>query len=113
MLVVLCFSLPLPSHSLTTFQSKKEEVLFAVEGSTIFPKVVNPESAQEENESRRLWSKVTAAIKAKDLDAATESKTAIEDRQRADAKKREETSEEWKPKWFKLAKNDQYEPRIE
>lgn len=53
----------------------------------------------------RLWSKVTAAIKAKDLDAATDAKSAIEDAQREKAAKGvspkpqyfKQVDGEWKP----------------
>lgn len=50
----------------------------------------------------RLWAKVTKAIKEKDLDAATDAKTAIEDAQREMVREREERNEPWKPKYFTL-----------
>jgi hypothetical protein len=51
-------------------------------GSDVAPKWVAPEDEQEPYESRRLWRDLTRAILAKDMDAATESKTAIENAQR-------------------------------
>lgn len=70
-----------------------------------------PESEQEWNESRRLWSGVTAAIKKKDLDAATDAKTAIEDAQRESARQREEKNEKFDPKYFVL-EDDEWRPKI-
>ena len=64
------------------------------------PKSIAPEAEQEENESRRLWSKVTAAIKRNDQDAATDEKTKVEDRQREIAKMREDCGDKWTPKYF-------------
>lgn len=64
-------------------------------------KSVSPEHQQAPNESRRLWTKVTAAIKAKDLDAATDAKTEIEDAQREAAREREAKGEQWAPRFFK------------
>ena len=46
------------------------------------PKWVAPEDEQEQYESRRLWRDLTRAIIAKDMDAATEAKTAVENAQR-------------------------------
>ncbi|KAI0353174.1 Oxysterol-binding protein, partial [Trametes cingulata] len=58
----------------------EKRVLFDAtkDGQNIAPKWVAPEEEQEPNESRRLWSKLTKAIVAKDMDAATEAKTAVE-----------------------------------
>ncbi|CAG8715597.1 25234_t:CDS:2 [Dentiscutata erythropus] len=67
----------------------KKEVLFSVQESKIYPKIVAPEEEQEENESRRLWSKVTNALIGRNLDLATDEKTIIEDNQRNEAKLRE------------------------
>jgi len=51
-------------------------------GSDVAPKWVAPEDEQEPYESHRLWRDLTRAILAKDMDAATESKTAVENAQR-------------------------------
>jgi Oxysterol-binding protein len=89
-------------------------------------KLVVPESEQEPNESRRcaiiitvvntlsgsarltilyscrLWSKLTAAIRKNDMEAATQSKAAVEDAQREATKRREESGEVWVPRYFEL-----------
>jgi hypothetical protein len=52
--------------------------------------------------SRRLWTKVTDAIKAKDMKAATDSKVDIEEAQRERTAKREEAGETWSPRYFRL-----------
>jgi len=51
-------------------------------GDDVAPKWVAPEDEQEPYESRRLWRDLTRAILAKDMDAATEAKTAVETAQR-------------------------------
>ena len=51
-------------------------------GSDVAPKWVAAEDEQEQYESRRLWRDLTRAILAKDMDAATEAKTAVENAQR-------------------------------
>ncbi|GAA5954637.1 hypothetical protein JCM21900_006088 [Sporobolomyces salmonicolor] len=90
--------------------SKGKEVLFNAHDAHVTQKSVAPEDQQLPNESRRLWSKVTSAIKAKDLDAATEAKTAIEDAQREAAREREEKGETFQPKFFKLSDKGEWRP---
>jgi hypothetical protein len=51
-------------------------------GSAIAPKWVAPEDEQEPYESRRLWRDLTRALLAKDMDAATNAKGAVENAQR-------------------------------
>ena len=51
-------------------------------GHDVAPKWVAPEDEQEQYESRVLWRDLTRAILAKDMDAATEAKTAVENAQR-------------------------------
>ena len=92
--------------------SGNHDELFDAHKATIVQKEVIPEEQQEENESRRLWSKVTQAIKEKNLDKATESKSAIEEKQRALAKEREENAEKWEPKFF-VQRGEKYHPRME
>jgi hypothetical protein len=48
----------------------------------------------------RLWSKLTEAIKNRDMDGATDAKTAVEDRQRQLAKERETQGTKWTPRFF-------------
>jgi len=74
-------------------RNKKDDVVFDSAASHVTQKSVSAENDQEEFESRRLWSKVTQAIKRKDLDAATESKSVIEEHQRAGASARTERRE--------------------
>ncbi|KAG0336622.1 hypothetical protein BG004_007959 [Podila humilis] len=67
----------------------KKEVFFDAKTAVICPKLVAPEEKQEENESRRLWSKLTAALKVNNQDLATIEKSKIEDAQRAKRKEGE------------------------
>ncbi|KAI9255198.1 hypothetical protein BDA99DRAFT_518159 [Phascolomyces articulosus] len=84
-----------------------KELLFDVKAATIQPKIVVPDDEQDEYESRRLWSKVTAAIKNRDMDTATSEKTLVEDSQRAKARDRDEKGHTWHPTFFDEI-NDEY-----
>ncbi|KAK0568803.1 Oxysterol-binding protein OBPa [Tilletia horrida] len=88
------------------------EQLFNARTAKFVDKIVIPESEQEEFESRRLWSKVTEGIKERNLEKATEAKTAIEDAQRQAVKRRDEKGEKWVPKYF-TAKGERFYPNIE
>ena len=66
------------------------------------PPLTRPLSEQGERESQRLWLCTVKAVHVKDHVKATDEKAKIEDRQREEAKHREETGEEWHPKLFRL-----------
>lgn len=93
-------------------KASSKNTLFDVKQSKIFPKTVAPESDQEPNESQRQWSALTAAIYKRDMDAATDAKTAVEDAQRHNAKIREDEGVEWRPRFFDT-KNDDFALQIE
>lgn len=94
-----------------TSQTKGRETLFDASTARVVQKAVSPEDQQAPNESRRLWTKVTAAIKAKDLDAATDAKSAIEEAQREAARQRDASGETFKPRFFKpTGKNGEWRP---
>jgi len=74
-------------------------------------KSVRPVDDQEPNESRRLWQSVTAAIDSKNMEAATEAKSAIEDAQREARRKREESNQQHVPRFFQLV-DDRWMPNL-
>ncbi|KAI7853211.1 hypothetical protein BDC45DRAFT_545685 [Circinella umbellata] len=82
--------------------SSKKQSLFDVKRSSIHPMIVEQEQHQENHESRRLWSKVTDAIKQKDQDTATNEKMLLEDKQRSDAKERQKQGTSFQPQFFEL-----------
>ncbi|KAG9953173.1 Oxysterol-binding protein, partial [Aureobasidium melanogenum] len=82
--------------NLTT--GKKELIFDATHAKPSYPKA-RPLEEQGDRESQRLWDKVTKAIKVADQRTATDEKSAIEDRQRAEAAERGES--EWQPKLFR------------
>ncbi|XP_063788852.1 oxysterol-binding protein-related protein 11 [Pseudophryne corroboree] len=63
-------------------------------------KRVRPIEKQGLFESRRLWTHVTEALTAKDIEKATEHKRALEERQRAEERHRTETEAPWETKYF-------------
>lgn len=71
---------------------------------TALPKptpTVKPVEEQQELESRRIWKKVSDALKSGDYAVASAEKSAIENQQRALRKERETTNEVWVPAHFK------------
>ncbi|MGH0154320.1 UNVERIFIED_CONTAM: hypothetical protein FKN15_026779 [Acipenser sinensis] len=62
--------------------------------STIKKKVRKLED-QLEYESRSLWKDVTVNLKLRDIDAATEAKHSLEEKQRAEARERKEKEMQW------------------
>ncbi|KAF7340192.1 hypothetical protein MVEN_01937800 [Mycena venus] len=94
-------------------KSGKKHVLFDAikDGDKIVDKQVPPEDQQEPNESRRLWRDLTKAIIAKDMEAATTSKTAVEDAQREQRRKLEESGAKHVPRFFEL-RDGQWKPKL-
>ncbi|CAM4703280.1 unnamed protein product [Leuciscus chuanchicus] len=66
----------------------------------VIKKKIRPLEKQAQYESRRLWQHVTVALKAGDIDAATERKHQLEEKQRREGKQRTASSTTWKPKYF-------------
>ncbi|KAF9920929.1 hypothetical protein FBU30_009115 [Linnemannia zychae] len=67
-----------------------KDIFFDAKTAKIVPKIVAPEDQQEPNESRRLWTKLTSALKVNNQDLATVEKGKVEDAQRACTKDRED-----------------------
>ena len=128
-----------PTHPFVPQGEKR--VLFDAhkDGQKIAPKWVAPEDEQEPNESRRcahspsppfppsrrawswsrkltilncrLWTRLTRAIVAKEMDAATEAKTAVEDAQRETRRNLEERGDTHVPRFFHL-KDGRWVPKL-
>ena len=79
----------------------QKKVLFDATHAKHSPPLTRPINEQGERESQRLWLSTVKAVHARDHVKATEEKAKIEDRQREEAKHREERSEEWMPKLFR------------
>ncbi|EJD04489.1 oxysterol-binding protein family [Fomitiporia mediterranea MF3/22] len=105
------------SHAMEFKSSKtgQKRILFDADsevGKRVAEKIVPPESEQEPTESRRQWVKLTEAILAKNMDAATDAKCAVEDAQREDRRVRDEKGEKFVPRFFEL-KDGRWEPKIQ
>lgn len=59
----------------------------------------------------RLWESVTIAIEDKNMEAATDAKSAIEEAQREQRRKREQSGERHIPRFFELAE-DRWIPKL-
>ncbi|KAJ1731659.1 Oxysterol-binding protein OBPa [Coemansia biformis] len=89
------------------------EVLFASANEDVVPQIVADLHGQEPNESRNLWKDVTRAIREGDQDAATTYKSAIEERQRLDARERESCGERFVPRFFRLESDARHHPKLQ
>ncbi|KAK2815422.1 hypothetical protein Q5P01_025889 [Channa striata] len=66
----------------------------------VIKKKIRPVEKQDQYESRHLWQLVTASLKAGNMDAATEHKYCLEERQRSEGKQRAATKTPWRPRYF-------------
>ncbi|XP_052460603.1 oxysterol-binding protein-related protein 9 isoform X4 [Carassius gibelio] len=66
----------------------------------IVKKKVRKLEDQLEYESRSLWKDVTTNLKLRDIDAATEAKHSLEEKQRAEARERKEQDMQWETRLF-------------
>ncbi|KAG2187143.1 hypothetical protein INT44_004813, partial [Umbelopsis vinacea] len=70
------------------------------------PMQIKPIEEQGEWESRRIWQKVSDAILEGDVTKASEEKTKIENKQRAEKKERDEANQQWQPQYFTWVEQD-------
>ncbi|XP_065844435.1 oxysterol-binding protein-related protein 11-like [Oscarella lobularis] len=99
----LCRISGLWSDELTiAFEDDREPIVFnaSATDSGRENKIVRPISVQGDYESRRLWRRVTLALKRGDFAKAEQAKEELEERQRQDEKSRVENVIEYKPKLF-------------
>ncbi|CAJ0966478.1 unnamed protein product [Ranitomeya imitator] len=82
-----------------TYNSGETKVIDTTKLSVIRKKI-RPVAKQGPTESRRIWENVTNALKADNVDAASEHKHQLEEKQRAEARQRASANAPWKPKYF-------------
>ncbi|GAA5795608.1 hypothetical protein HPULCUR_000969 [Helicostylum pulchrum] len=90
-------------------KNSSKESFFSVEKNPVISKLVEPLDNQEWNESRKLWSKVTAGLASNNMDYATDEKTFIENRQREETAARQKQGIQWQPRFFDINKKAEYE----
>ncbi|KFO27277.1 Oxysterol-binding protein-related protein 10 [Fukomys damarensis] len=66
----------------------------------VYPKRIRPLEKQGPMESRNLWQEVTRYLHLGDIDAATEQKRQLEEKQRIEERKRDSLCTAWRPKYF-------------
>lgn len=76
------------------------------------PKTCPPEELQASNESRKLWSGVSEAIKSRNYSLATTLKREIEEYQRNKAAERLEKGHQWKPRFFEASSEGTGKPTL-
>lgn len=94
-----------------TLATEKRQLFDARTMAAPVPQTVAPEAEQEPNESRRLWRDLTKAIAAKNMDAATEAKSSVEEEQRDARRKLDESGKKHAPRFFELRDN-RWMPKI-
>lgn len=80
------------SVSIKVLKSGEKSLLYATDQVKKLTKYIAPVAEQDVNEARRVWHKVTRAIKNKDYDDAQFQKHIVEERERARRKKMQEDS---------------------
>lgn len=78
----------------------KTELFVDTQDIPIIKKKVRPIADQESFESRKLWKEVSAALKFRNVQVATESKFVLEQKQREEARIRKETNGKWETRVF-------------
>jgi len=86
----------LPHH--LTPSTQDQEVFIDTLNTPTIRKKLKRLSAQDPGESRSRWQQVTEALRRQDIEAATEAKHMLEEKQRADARERQTLGVEWKQK---------------
>ncbi|EPY84493.1 oxysterol-binding protein-related protein 9 isoform 7 [Camelus ferus] len=83
-----------------TEENAENAVFIDTKKLPIIKKKVRKLEDQNEYESRCLWKDVTFNLKIRDIDAATEAKHRLEERQRAEARERKEKEIQWETRLF-------------
>jgi len=97
----------------TDKETGKTQTLFDAAGANSVAKSVLPEDQQEEYESRRLWTRLTEAIKLADMNAAQAAKSAVEEHQRELRHKREASGEAAPESRFFKPVGEKWMPRLD
>ncbi|CAO3639265.1 unnamed protein product [Mucor hiemalis] len=92
--------------TLTNFQTKESKPFLDVNSLKPARAKLKPLKDMGEMESRRIWEKVSEAIRDNDTALAGKEKTIIENQQRTIKKERDEKGLEWEPKYFKWVDNE-------
>ena len=82
--------------------SDQEKVLYNSSKIQRMQKFVKPLNEQAKNEGRRNWHRVTEALRKENFEEAQKQKFAIEERERALRKRRQEEGVVWSPHLFHL-----------
>lgn len=96
--------------TITDYKTKLTEPF--LDANTLEPAKAKIKSLQDmgEMETRRLWQKVSEAIRNNDMVLAGTEKSVIENQKRAEQKEREDKGLKWEPQYFKWVDN---EPQVD
>ncbi|KFM73754.1 Oxysterol-binding protein-related protein 9, partial [Stegodyphus mimosarum] len=94
--------------------SGETEIFVDTRTIPIIKKRVKPLVEQEEYESRKLWKDVTTALRLRNVEAATEAKFLLEQKQREEAKERLENKRKWETRAFhEIGENWMYDKSLQ
>lgn len=92
--------------------TKEKQLILDIGPLMPVPKIVPPPDEQLDNESRKLWVRVSDAINEKRYGDATTIKQDIEQRQRDIAAEREKEKKKFAPRFFKSATDPSGKPEL-
>lgn len=92
--------------TITPYGSKTSSPFLDVTSLTPAPMFVKDIEEQGELESRKIWQKVSEAIKANDTNLASLEKTKLETKQREEKAARQEAGQEWEPHYFQWIEDE-------
>lgn len=92
--------------TITPYGSKTSSPFLDVTSLSPAPMNVKELEEQDEMESRKIWQKVSDAIRANDTATAGVEKNKIETKQREEKAARQEAGQEWEPKYFHWVDNE-------
>lgn len=92
--------------TITPYGSKTSAPFLDVAECKAAPMHVKDLEEQGEMETRRVWQKVSEAIRAGDTQTAGLEKSKIENKQRAERKEREDNGIQWEPQYFTWQQNE-------
>lgn len=92
--------------TITPYGSKTSSPFLDVTSLSPAPMNVKDIAEQDEMESRKIWQKVSDAIRANDTATAGAEKNKIETKQREEKAARQEAGQEWEPKYFHWVDNE-------
>ncbi|CEP07298.1 hypothetical protein [Parasitella parasitica] len=92
--------------TITNYKTKISKPFLDIDSLKTAVAKVKPLEKMGEMESRRIWQKVTEAIRSDDTVLAAKEKSIIENKKRAEKKERDDEGAQWEPVYFKWVEEE-------